>query len=295
MKRIIYSLYIDIPKEDLDYQPPYPGDDVPKTERTRLQFLEHYDKLKKSHLWYANYNNIDYRLFGYDSQYKNFYKWMKTNYPQVNEYCIVNFYKIHLLYELAKDYDEILFLDFDVIPLTKDNFFEHWNLQDAIAILNNNDDKNLKFRHKIKLNNIRGSNRSPTAKYWNCRAMLFEEGIESHNDVYNTGIIGASKKNLEILDYWRNFKDTIELMDYVKSYDFYPQHVLDMFGYDNETIWSYKVKTNEVPIQWLSTDWHYFYDNDYDWIPKKTKLVHTITKKFDTVWYYANERGFDYE
>ena len=110
MKRIIYSLYIDIPKEDLDYQPPYPGDDVPKTERTRLQFLEHYDKLKKSHLWYANYNNIDYRLFGYDSQYKNFYKWMKTNYPQVNEYCIVNFYKIHLLYELAKDYDEILLI-----------------------------------------------------------------------------------------------------------------------------------------------------------------------------------------
>ena len=41
--KMIYSLYIDIPSEDLDYQDPYYGDDMPKTQRTKLQFKEHYD------------------------------------------------------------------------------------------------------------------------------------------------------------------------------------------------------------------------------------------------------------
>tara|TARA_X000001316_G_C920907_1_gene35154 strand:+ start:338 stop:1225 length:888 start_codon:yes stop_codon:yes gene_type:complete len=295
MKRIIYSLYIDIPAEDLDYQPPYPGDDIPKTQRTRLQFIDHYDRLKQSHQWYSNSINVNYTLYEYDSQYKNFHEWMKKTYPQINEYCIVNFYKIHLLYELAKDYDEILYLDFDVIPMTDLNFFDQWDLKKGLAILNNNDDRGLLQKHKIKVNNIRGSNRSPTAKFWNCRAMLFEEGFESHNDVYNTGIIGASKEHLSKLDYWGEFDKTIELMDYVKQDDLYPQHVLDMFGYDNETIWSYKVKTNNVLVQWLDTDWHYFFDNSYDWIPKKTKLVHTINKKFDVVWETCKMRKISYE
>ena len=44
---MIYSLYIDIPSEDLDYQAPYYGDDMPKTQRTKLQFKEHYDRLQQ--------------------------------------------------------------------------------------------------------------------------------------------------------------------------------------------------------------------------------------------------------
>ena len=295
MKRIIFSLYIDIPTEDLDYQSPYPGDDLPKTQRTKLEFISNYNKLKQSHQWYSKTIDINYILFEYDNQYKNFHKWMKNTYPQINEYCIVNFYKIHLLYELSKEYDEILYLDFDVIPTSNINFFKEWDLQKGIAILNNNNDPSLRFRHKIKLNNIRGSNRSPTAKYWNCRAMLFEEGIDSHNDVYNTGIIGASKEHLSKLNYWENFNETIELMDYVKQDNFYPEHVLDMFGYDNETIWSYKVKTNNVPVQWLDEQWHYFFDNNYEWIPKSTKLVHTINKKFNVVWDFANKKSIHYD
>ena len=40
---------------------------------------------------------------------------MKKENTFITSYNIVNFYKIHLLYELAKKYDEILYLDFDVI------------------------------------------------------------------------------------------------------------------------------------------------------------------------------------
>ena len=65
--------------------------------------------------------------------------------------------------------------------------------------------------------------------------------------------------------------------------ELYPENVRDMFGYDNETLFSYKVKLNNCNIQWLDDKWHYFFDKQ-GFIPKETKLVHAINKDFDTVW-----------
>ena len=287
--RFIYSLYIDIPAKDLDYQHPYSGDDMPKTQRTKLQFIEHYDRLKEAHQQYAYDISTEYELFEYDDSYKEYHRMFKKKYPMVTEYCIVNFYKIHLLYELSKHYDEILYLDFDVIPVTDEDFFEVWDLDKGIAILNNNNDRGLKLKHNIPYNALRSSNRSPVAKFWNCKAMLFENGYSIENDVFNTGIIGTNKSHLDKLDYFSDFDKTIELMTTIKNDNtFYPKEVRDMFGYDNETIWSYKAKVNKVNIQWLNNEWHYFYDPRSDWIPKKSKFIHCINKKFDNVWQFKS-------
>ena len=287
--RIIYSLYIDIPAEDLDYQRPYSGDTIPKTQRTKLQFIEPYDRLVESHKQYAYDISTEYELFEYDEEYKHFHKTFKEKYPMVTEYCIVNFYKIHLLYKLSKHYDEILYLDFDVIPVTDDDFFDVWDLNKGVAILNNNNDPGLRLKYNIAHNTLNSSNRSPVAKYWNCKAMLFENGHSIENDVFNTGIIGINKVHLDKLDYFRDFNKTIELMTTVKNDDaLYPQEVRNMFGYDNETIWSYKTKVNKVKTQWLNDEWHYFYDPRSDYIPKKSKFIHCINKKFDNVWQFKS-------
>ena len=58
--------------------------------------------------------------------------------------------------------------------------------------------------------------------------------------------------------------------------------------YDNETIFSFKVKMNDVPIQWFDDEWHYFYSKQ-KFIPENTKIVHAICKDFDTVWRF-NEK-----
>ena len=63
----------------------------------------------------------------------------------------------------------------------------------------------------------------------------------------------------------------------------YPQNIIDMFRYDNETIFSYKVQVNDVNIQWFDTEWHYFFDRQ-GFIPDQTKIVHAICKDFDCVW-----------
>ena len=68
----------------------------------------------------------------------------------------------------------------------------------------------------------------------------------------------------------------------------YPKNITKMFRYDNETIFSYKIKINKVNIQWLDHQWHYFFDTQH-FVPKETKIVHAVCKDFDVVWRY-NEK-----
>lgn len=281
MSRVIYSLYIDIPKEDLDYQEPYDGDNLPKTERTKLEFIKYYDQLLECKKRYAKDIGVDFLMFEYDDEFKEYKEWWNTKYPQITEYNIVNFYKIYLLDKLAKTHDEILYLDFDVIPVTSKNFFDEWDLSQGIAIYHNNRLARKELREVKRVESIR----SPTAKYWNCHALLSSNYLEPENDVYNTGIVGASSKHINELDYFGNIDEIISQMDELKEDELYPEHIREMFGYDNETIWSYLVQTKEIPIQFLTWDWHLFFDK-YKYVPKKSNLVHVINKNFEQVFEY---------
>jgi hypothetical protein len=115
--------------------------------------------------------------------------------------------------------------------------------------------------------------------------MLLEVGSSTKNDVINTGIIGARKEDIQKLDFFGKFKDTIDMMTKLRNdtSGLYPQNIIDMFRYDNETIFSFKREVNKVSIQWLDDKWHYFLDKQ-KFIPKDTKLVHCICKDFDLVW-----------
>jgi len=288
MKKVIFSLYIDIPSDELDYQIPYFWDTIPKTERTKEIFAKEYQRLIEVKQRYANQIDVPFVMYEYDEQYKEYHSFFKENYPEITTYNIVNFYKIHLLYELAKEYDEILYLDFDVVPVTNKPFFDVWDLSKGICLYNNNDGVN---RRRKKIHKIQQSIRSPTAKYYNTQAMLIEEGYSPENDVINTGIIGVNKPTLKDLDYYGDFEYTLKLMKQLKEendYGLYPKNIVDMFGYDNETIMSYKLIKNNISIQWLDTDWHHFYDVEFH-IPKSVKLLHAINKRFDYVWRYYDK------
>jgi hypothetical protein len=293
MSKIIYSLYIDIPEEELDYQPPYLGETEPKTFKTKRLLREYYEWIKTRHIEYANHCNIEYKLFEYDLTYTRYKEWFNQKYPMITSYNIVNFYKIHCLYELSKQYDEILYIDFDVIPLSNKIFFDHWDLSKGMAILTNRtqvDNSLLRIR-KDSVSDTKHSIRSPTAKYWNTKALLIESNMSGINEVYNTGIIGANYESLQKLDYWNNFDSIIKRMTDLKDdkLSMYPSHIQRLFGYDNETIWSYKMKINNVNQQWLTPEWHHFMDK-WNYIPANTNLVHVINKNFHYVknWYEKN-------
>ena len=118
--------------------------------------------------------------------------------------------------------------------------------------------------------------------------MLIDGGYPIANDVINTGIIGANAEHIKQLDYFGGFEHIIEMMTALRSDAYadsglYPQNILDMFRYDNETIFSYKLRVNNINVQWLDDEWHYFFDKQR-FIPAKTKIVHAICKDFDCVW-----------
>lgn len=278
MKRVIYSLYVDVPAKEHFGDSKNKHDTVDKANVTINAFKNHYDKLIETKITYAEYCEADFVMFEYDDQYKTFEQNFLKDYPDFTGYEIINFYKIHLLYELSKKYDEILYLDFDVIPFTNESFFNSWDLSKGICVYSNNE-------HVIKNVRVNHSIRSPSAKYYNCHAMLLEHGLNPKNDVINTGIIGARKEDIQKLDFFGGFKDTIDLMTQLRTdiSGLYPQNIIDMFRYDNETIFSFKREVNNIEIQWLDDKWHYFLDKQ-KFIPKDTKLVHCICKDFDLVW-----------
>ena len=278
MQTVIYSLYIDIPAKEHYGNSTIKFDTTEKASVTVNAFKKHYEKLKYSKEKYAKEIGADFIMFEYDEQYKTFEKNFTKDFPEFTGYEVVNFYKIHLLDELSKKYDNILYLDFDAVPLTSDSFFDAWDLSKGICVYNNNSHVRKDY------NTIQGI-RSPTAKYFNCHAMLLNYGLNPNNDVINTGIIGARKEDIQKLNYFGKFRDVIDMMTNLinERGGLYPDNIVDMFRYDNETIFSFKTKVNQVNIQWLDNKWHYFLDTQ-KFIPEETKIVHAISKDFDLVW-----------
>ena len=170
MQTVIYSLYIDIPAKEHYGNSTIKFDTTEKASVTVNAFKKHYEKLKYSKEKYAKEIDADFIMFEYDEQYKTFEKNFTKDFPEFTGYEVVNFYKIHLLDELSKKYDNILYLDFDAVPLTSDSFFDTWDLSKGICVYNNNSHVRKDY------NTIQGI-RSPTAKYFNCHAMLLNYGF----------------------------------------------------------------------------------------------------------------------
>ena len=128
MARIIYSFYIDIPEKELDLfdKNILKEGQTPTNLNTKQKLKENYIKLIACKKWYADKIGVPFKMFEYDTNFVLFQKNLQEKYPFITTYNVVNFYKIHLLYELSKQYDEILYLDFDVVPLTTENFFDKW-------------------------------------------------------------------------------------------------------------------------------------------------------------------------
>ena len=292
MNNIIFSLYIDIPENELDYQPPHHGSKISKTLHTKQQLKKYYDWLKEMQVKYAKSIDVEYKLFEYDDEYKSYHKWFKETYPQITSYNIVNFYKLKKLHDLVETHDNVLYLDFDVVPISKINFFNCNDLSKGIHILTGTTETQNEVSlgtdiiiesNRIKKYGISHSIRSPTAKYWNARALCLNEDIFGDYTVYNTGIIGVNKFYLDKLNYFKNFDLMIKKMDIlIDNCDMFPDYIKELFAYDNETIWAYKTLKYQVETIKLKSDWHHFMDK-WNYIPHTVNFVHAINKNFGYV------------
>ena len=252
--KLIYSIYIEIPDERLD-NPRGPKDDpVNKSKRTKERLAEYSDKLYDNHLEYAHAQKATYIHFGRDQRYEDF----RARFPDLSEYDVINLYKVYLLDYMTHYYDLVLYVDFDVwFDKFEVNAFD-WLMGEHLLCCDasNAEDSGVKLWDSLYLKNYDKDFRSPEAKYWNCHAMLSEEDVEPDNYVFNTGIMMASRKVMEKLGYFSDINDVLAMMKDLKENSIYPPQVQESFGYDNETIMSYKVRMNNVFVQRLSETWH---------------------------------------
>ena len=108
-----------------------------KNQKAKRNFADHYDWLLERQKEYADKIGAEYRHYTYDDKYIELQKWYNERHPYITEYNIVNFYKIHLMDELVEEYDEVLYIDLDVLPATDENFFEEHPLSKGVAIKKN--------------------------------------------------------------------------------------------------------------------------------------------------------------
>tara|TARA_B110000459_G_scaffold156379_1_gene171075 strand:+ start:4507 stop:6222 length:1716 start_codon:yes stop_codon:yes gene_type:complete len=252
--KLIYSIYIEIPDERLD-NPRGPNDDpVNKSKRTQERLAEYKDSLYDNHLEYAHNHEATYIHFTRDNRYEEF----RARFPDLSEYDVINLYKVHLLDYMTHLYDLVLYVDFDVVFVSDHDVFDYLRGEHLFCCYATNaKDAGVNLWDARYLKAYDKDFRSPEAKYWNSHAMLSEQDVDPDNYVFNTGIMMASREVMEKLGYFSDISETIAMMKELKEVSIYPPQVQASFGYDNETIMSYKVKMNNVPVQRLSDTWHF--------------------------------------
>ena len=289
MKKVVYSIFIDIPEDKLDNPGWFENGVQVKTSKsleTKNALKENYDKIAEKQKAYAEAIGADYHLYEWDDYYTDFVATFEKDYPEVSHYDIVNFYKHWTMLDMAAIYDAVCYLDFDVVPNTTDCIFEAHDIQNKFGCAHSN--ALAAWGKTVSSDEYNTCIRNPSTKYWNAHAMLLEEGYEPDNDVFNTGIMVASSGVIKKLGYFKNFRENLDVMTELKNDEdsMYPYNIRRVFGYDNETLFSYLVHSKEIPLQYLNGPWHYIVDEKFDG-PKRldpsAKMYHFINKKMEWV------------
>lgn len=287
MKNIIFSIFIDIPEEEVDNPGWYENGIQVKTDKsfnTVNALRENKKEIIAAHEAYAESIGAKYFLVEEDTYNQWADTFFKKDYPDLSTYDLINIFKHYYMRECANRYDGICYIDFDVIPNTSENIFEAHDIENKFCCANSND--KAAWGKEVSPDQYNTCIRNPATKYWNTHAMLLEQGHDPDNDVFNTGIMISSSKILKQLDYFKDFRKNMDLMKRLKTSEetMYPENIRRVFGYDNETLFSYIVKTRNIPIEFIDKSWHYIVDEKFD-DPKRmdpsAKMYHFINKKME--------------
>lgn len=267
MTRVVYTVYIELPADEISsdrehYRWDHPT--ISKFKRTAIEFQTHFSSLLKRQEKFAAHCGASFLNFGRDRQFEDFSCNLRSSVP-LTTYQVINFYKIFLLEALARSYDEVLYLDFDVVPLNYANIFEAYDFHRGMCVRSQTpSDKN---RHAT-------SDRDPISKYRCTRTLLARRGISLEPEVMNTGVVGIHSLHAKELNYFGD--------DFLQLCQLSAEHG---FSINNEAILSYRACERGIDIQWLSDTWHHIYDSRaVGRLNRNANLVHVINKRFGDLW-----------
>lgn len=259
VKRIIFSVFSQLPIHER------------VTDYSTKQFKKYYDRLYESKEEYAKLCGAEFILLT----------------PDAKDFINLQHYKIIMLEKLIETCDEILYLDFDVIPTTKQNFFDYFDLN-KVCVLNQNTNRIIQkeienyqytdFQDDLSssVNNYKKyvSQKFQRDKYHRCskafakREMLFNDDIISYDEhIVNTGILAGNKKSISLLKY----EERLDSMKLLSDFN------------NNEIFFSYLLERYDIPFTNIGDDWHRLYD-ELDTDLENSYMLHVINKRFEDVY-----------
>lgn len=282
MKNIIYSIYIDNQETNLN----------DKHLHTKNQLKKHYDRLVEVKKQYAKNCDAEFRIYGNDTFYQKF-----KNKFQGFEFDLINLYKIHVWEQLGKDYENVLYLDLDVIPNTTENFFETFDMNKICVYAPNATKENVWTNSMLKnyKKNIHDYEylMSKTDKYNEyvkamCkRAMLAIDNIlETDHYIANTAILGANKNAIEKLKYTKRLNELNNTLELAKNEKFFGNNITSNFFANNEIFFHYLLDKYNISWYNIPREWHTYYmkKDIIDDGVKNVKMIHLINKRFEELW-----------
>ena len=294
MKRVIFSIHIDLESKKLDKQlgPYWAWEVEDRSTKTKRVMNEYSEMLINNKQNYANLHNCDYFHYTNGKDYEQFRDLMYSYCQEQNEYHVVNFYKLWKMEKLSEEYEEVLYVDFDVLFETGENFFEEHDLNKGIHVhLEDYHEEALKY--VARWSNEKLYLRSMINKYFIAHALCSHDFMSPRVPITNTGIIGASRKHIKQLDYFKNLEEILNNITFFKTDpdSMYTDNIKETMDYNNEPIYSYLLAKNNVPSVNINGPWHRILDhtveNRKQYLSLDRKMTHFITKRFE--WHYNTD------
>lgn len=255
MKRIVYSIFNDIT---------IPHQSVPQSKKDA--FHEYYDRLVETQKQYAYQCGAEYVSFN----------------PRIPDYDDIQFEKLYRFQELTEDYDEVVYLDLDVIPTTKENIFERHASHRHIGV------------HFIETKPYWGANID--GKWWvdvlqldkmnmvvkACakNAMLLIEGMSGNYEIANTGVMIGNKNSIQDFNLIERMDFADKVFDEALTDNIYPEQIASSFAKNNEVYFSFIKEFYDVPINKIGLGWNYIIDDTFSTLQIGAHLHHVVNKDF---------------
>ena len=251
MKRIIYSIYTPtVDKHDSS------------TDYKKSQFEKYKTKLEQVQKDYASFCKADYSLI----------ETSETNYDKIQ------FDKLIKLQELSYDYDEVLYLDFDVIPKTTTNIFDNFDTS-KICVYNIPRELDAKkFKWELDDDNFH-----PLNVWVKCtikKAMLLLDDITGTDALINTGVVLGSKESIKRLDWVGRLDECLEVYKEACEDNVYPDEVSRVWKPNNEAFFSYLIERYNIPMINIGISWNYILNQDITTYTDAVHFVHQVNKDF---------------
>lgn len=259
MKNIIFSIWSDLTSNHIS-----------APDWKKESFRKFKNKLVEKQKEYANYCNAEYFLFEAKS----------------TDYVNVQFDKILKFEKLTEEYDQVVYFDLDIIPITKNNIFEQFDFNypcvyDYDVNKNALDDEWKKWlRHQYREKNII----DPMSRYSKIaakKAMLLLEDIVANDRICNTAVVCGNKNAANLLKFSERMSYIDKTLLEAKNDTLYPREYYEGWVKNNEIYFSfilekYNVKYNNIGIQW-----NYILDEFVSEFTYGVHLIHQVNKDFE--------------